>query len=92
MRKLFLILGVVIVAAGLAFVGYKYFPRKPKKVVIQTFSTKQNPAYKAVPQKSPLIIEIKDQEGFFKTIKGGNALFGELEAVPEFGSLLSEIT
>ncbi|HNX54025.1 MAG TPA: DUF3352 domain-containing protein [Prolixibacteraceae bacterium] len=92
MRKLILILGAVIVAAGLVYVGYKYFPRKPKKVVIQTFSTKQNPAYKAVPQKSPLIIEIKDQEGFFKTIKGGNALFGELEAIPEFGSLLSEIT
>jgi len=49
MRKLILILGAVIVAAGLVYVGYKYFPRKPKKVVIQTFSTKQNPAYKAVP-------------------------------------------
>lgn len=92
MRKIFLILGIVVAVAALAFLGYKFFPSKPKKVVIQTFSTKQNPAFKAVPQKSPLIVEFKDQEGFFKAFKGENALFAEMKAIPEFESALSKIT
>lgn len=92
MRKVFLIVGIVVVLAGLAFLGYKFFPSKPKKIVIQTFSTKQNPAFKAVPQKSPLIVEFKDQEGFFKVFKGENALFAEMKGIPEFEELVAKVT
>ncbi len=91
MRKIFIILGIALTLAGLGFLAYKFYPSKPKPVVIQTFSTKQNPAFKAVPQKSPLIIEFKDQEGFYKAFKGDNALFAEMKAVPEFDNLLSKV-
>jgi WD40 repeat protein len=92
MRKVFLVSGIVVFVAALAFVGIKYFPAKKEKPVIQTFSTKQNPAYKAVPQKSPLIIEIKDQEGFFNAIKGDRPMFAEFRKVPEFENLFSGIS
>jgi hypothetical protein len=92
MRKIFLILGIIIAVTALGFLGYKFYPSKPKKIVIQTFSTKQNPAFKSVPQKSPLIIEFKDQEGFFKAFKGENQLFAEMKAIPAFDNLLSKVT
>ena len=92
MRKVFLVSGIVVLVAALAFVGLKYFPAKKEKPVIQTFSTKQNPAYKAVPQKSPLIIEVKDQEGFFNAIKGDRPMFAEFRKVPEFENLFSGIS
>jgi len=92
MRKVIIISGIVILVAVAGFWGMKYFPAKKEKPVIQTFSTKQNPAFKAVPQKSPLILEVKDQEGFFKVLKGDNPLFAEFRHIPEFESLFSEIS
>ena len=92
MRKVIIISGIVILVAAAGFWGMKYFPAKKEKPVIQTFSTKQNPAFKAVPQKSPLILEVKDQEGFFKVLKGDNPLFAEFRHIPEFESLFSEIS
>lgn len=92
MRKVILISGIIVALAALGFWAYKFFPQKPKKVVIQTFTTKQNPAFKAVPQKSPLIIEFKDQEGFYRAFNGENALFAEMKAIPEFAQLLSKIS
>jgi hypothetical protein len=92
MRKVILISGILILIAGLAFLGIKYYPFKKEKPVIQTFSTKQNPAFKAVPQKSPLVIEVKNQEGFYEAIKGKNAAFAELRGIPEFERLFSSIS
>ena len=92
MRKVILFSGVIVLIAMAAFLGVKYFPVKKEKPVIQTFSTKQNPAYKAVPQKSPLIIEVKDQEGFFKALKGDNPLFVEFRHIPEFENMVSNIS
>jgi hypothetical protein len=92
MRKVILISGILIIVAAAAFFGIKYIPFKKEKPVIQTFSTKQNPAYKAVPLKSPLIIEIKDQQGFFEHIKGKNAAFSELGKIKEFENLFNNIT
>jgi len=92
MRKVLIISGIVILVAAAALLGIKYFPFKTEKPVIQTFSTKQNPAFKAVPQKSPLIFEVKDQEGFFKAMKGDNPLFAELRGIPEFEGLFSNIS
>ena len=92
MRKVIIISGIVILVAAAAFLGIKYFPLKSEKPVIQTFSTKQNPAFKAVPQKSPLILEVKDQEGFFKALKVDNPLFAELRGIPEFEGLFSNIS
>jgi len=66
MRKIIVISGIVLLVAAAAFFGIKYFPIKSEQPVIQTFSTKQNPAFKAVPQKSPLLIEVKNQDGFFE--------------------------
>jgi hypothetical protein len=92
MRKVIIISGIVILIGAAAFWGIKYFPMKTEKPVIQTFSTKQNPAFKAVPRKSPLIIEVKDQEGFFKALKGDNPLFAELRGIPEFENLSANIS
>jgi len=92
MRKVILFSGIIILIAAAAILGIKYFPIKQEKPVIQVFSTKQNPAFKAVPQKSPLIIEVKDQEGFFKALKGDNPLFGEFRHIPEFENLFSKIS
>ncbi len=92
MRKAILITGIFILFSGITFLGIKYFPFKKEKPVIQTFSTKQNPAFKAVPQKSPLIIEVKDQEGFFNLLKGKNPAFAELRGIPEFEELFSSVS
>jgi hypothetical protein len=92
MRKVIIIFGSIILVAAAAFLGIKYFPAKQEKPVIQTFSTKQNPAFKAVPQKSPLIIEVKDQEGFFNTLKGEHPLFAEFRHIPEFEHIFSNIS
>ncbi len=87
MRKIIVISGTVLLVAAAAFFGIKYFPVKSEQPVIQTFSTKQNPAFKAVPQKSPLLIEVKNQEGFFEALKGENASFAELRGIKEFDNL-----
>jgi hypothetical protein len=92
MRKIYIISGVVLLLVAAAFLGIRYFPSQTKKPVIQTFSTKQNPAFKAVPQKSPLVIEIKDQEGFFNAMKGDNPSFAELGKIKEFEQLFSNIS
>lgn len=92
MRKVILISGILIFIACLSFLGIKYYPFHKEKPVIQTFSTKQNPAFKAVPQKSPLIIEVKDQEGFYNAMKGNNPAFAELRGIPEFERLFSSIS
>lgn len=92
MRKVIIISGIVILVVAAAFWGVKYFPMKTEKPVIQTFSTKQNPAFKAVPRKSPLIIEVKDQDGFFKALNGDNPLFAELRSIPEFEAISSSIS
>ncbi len=96
MRKVIVISGILMLMAAAVFVGLKYIPLKnfslkKEKPVIQTFSTKQNPAFKAVPQKSPLIVEIKNQEGFFNAIKGDNPIFAELRGIKEFDHLFSDI-
>lgn len=92
MRKVILFSGILILIAVAAILGIKYFPIKQERPVIQVFSTKQNPAFRAVPQKSPLIIEIKNQEGFFNALKGENPLFAELRGIPEFEDLFSNIS
>ena len=92
MRKAILISGVVILLSAAAFLGIKYYPFHKEKPVVQTFSTKQNPAFKAVPQKSPLVIEVKNQEGFYNALKGENPAFAELKGIREFENILSDIT
>ncbi|HZL11607.1 MAG TPA: hypothetical protein VFC65_16610 [Prolixibacteraceae bacterium] len=90
MRKVSIISGIVILVAAAAFWGIKHFSDSDQPV-IQTFSTKQNPAFKAVPRKSPMVIELKNQEGFFNALKGDNPVFAELRGIQEFENLFSEI-
>jgi len=92
MRKIRVIAGIVILVAAAAFLGIKYFPVKSKQPVIQTFSTKQNPAFMAVPQKSPLIIEVKNQEGFYSALKCESPLFAEFRGIKEFDDIFSNIS
>jgi len=87
MRKVIVYSVLVILVAAAIVLGIKYIPFRPVKPVIQTFSTKQNPAFKAVPQKSPLVIEIKNQEGFFEALKGENPVFTELRGIKEIDDL-----
>ncbi|HEX7583181.1 MAG TPA: WD40 repeat domain-containing protein [Prolixibacteraceae bacterium] len=87
MRKVLVISGIVILVVAIAFFGLKYFPLKSEQPVIQTFSTKQNPAFKAVPQKSPLVIEVKNQEGFFSALKGENPIFAEFRGIKKIDDI-----
>jgi len=91
MRKIIIISGAVILVAIVAFLGFKYFPLKPDAPVIQTFSTKQNPAFKAVPLRSPLVVEVKNQEGFFNSLKGDNPVFAGMKGIQEFDQLFSSV-
>ncbi|MBA4407810.1 MAG: hypothetical protein C0397_00120 [Odoribacter sp.] len=91
MRKVIVISGIVVLVAASTFLVIKYFPFQKEKPVIQTFSTKQNPAFKAVPQKSPLVIEVKNQDGLFNLLKGGTPAFAELRGINEFEDLFSNI-
>lgn len=91
MRKIIVISGIVILVAAAAFLGIKYFPKDTGKPVIQTFSTKQNPAFRAVPQKCPLIIEVKNTEGFYNTLKSNHQIFNELKGIKEVDELFSKI-
>jgi len=92
MRKAIIISGIIILVAVSTFLVIKYSPFQKEKPVIQTFSTKQNPAFKAVPQKSPLIIEVKNQEGLFNLLKGNTPAFAELRGIKEFEDLFSNIS
>ena len=92
MRKAIVISGLVILVAVVAFLGLKYFPSKSVAPVIQTFSTKQNPAFRAVPQRSSLVVEVKNQEAFFTALNGEKPIFAALKGVKEFDELSSRIT
>lgn len=91
MRKIVVISGIVVLIAAAAFLVFKYFPLQEEKPVIQTFSTKQNPAFKAVPAKSPLIIEIKNQNALFEAFKGNNEVLAELKGIPEIEKLYAGV-
>lgn len=80
----------MLVAAG-AFLGYRYYKKLNEKPVIQTFSTKQNPAYKAVPPKCPLIVEIKNTQGFCKALESDHPIVKKLREIPEVDSLFIKI-
>jgi hypothetical protein len=91
MRKVIVISGIVLLVAVAAFLTIKYFPRKAEKPVIQTFSTKQNPAFKAVPPKCPLMIEIKNTEGFSRELQGNSPIIAELKGIKEIDELFSSV-
>ena len=91
MRKVIVISGIVILIAASVFMGIQYYQKINVKPVIQTFATKQNPAFKAVPLKSPLIIEIKDAVGFSKELEGKNPIITELKGIKEVGELFSKV-
>ncbi|HAH23854.1 MAG TPA: hypothetical protein DCL77_08865 [Prolixibacteraceae bacterium] len=90
MRKVIVISGIVILIAAAVFMGIKYYQKMNVKPVIQTFATKQNPAYKAVPMKSPLIIEIKNTEGFCHELEGKNPIIKQLKGIKEIDELFSK--
>ncbi|GEM_PF-847259 len=92
MRKVIVYLVIVILVGAAIVLGIRYLPLKAPKPVIQTFSTKQNPAFKAVPQKSPLVIEVKNQEGFFNALKGENPVFSELRGIKEIDDLFKSMS
>ncbi|MGE5449467.1 MAG: hypothetical protein ACM3PR_13980 [Bacteroidales bacterium] len=91
MRKIIVISGIVLLVAAAAFLGYKYYGKMNAKPVIQTFSTKQNPAYKAVPSKCPLIIEIKDTKGFVEALEGKHPIIQQLRGIPAVDSLFMKV-
>ncbi len=91
MRKVIVISGIVILFIAVVLLGIKYFPDDSDQPVIQTFSTKQNPAYKAVPQKCPLIIEVKNTEGFYRELKSNQPIIAELKSISEIDGLFSKI-
>ncbi|MDP3434541.1 MAG: hypothetical protein Q8T04_16495 [Bacteroidota bacterium] len=91
MRKVIVISGIVILVIAAVLLGIKYFPTESDQPIIQTFSTKQNPAYKAIPQKCPLIIEVKNTEGFYNELKSNQPIIAELKGIREIDGLISKI-
>ena len=91
MRKVIIISGILILIAAAGYMGFKYYMKMNEKPVIQTFSTQQNPAFKAVPQKCPLILEIKNTEGFRKELEGKHPIITELKGIPEINELFSKV-
>ena len=92
MRKYIVISVILIFVASAGYMGFKYYMKINAKPIIQTFSTQQNPAFKAVPQKCPLIIEIKDTEGFCKELAGKHPIITELKGIPEVKELISKVS
>jgi hypothetical protein len=91
MRKVIVISGIIILVIAAVLLGIKYFPTESDQPIIQTFSTKQNPAYKAIPQKCPLIIEVKNTEGFYNELKSNQPIIAELKGIREIDGLISKI-
>ena len=91
MRKVIVISGIVILVIAAVLLGIKYFSAGSDQPIIQTFSTKQNPAYKAIPQKCPLIIEVKNTEGFYNELKSNQPIIAELKGISEIDGLISKI-
>lgn len=91
MRKTYVISGIIILVVAAVSMGIFYIPWTKEQPVIQTFATKQNPAFKAVPQKCPLIIEIKNTEGFNKELTGDQPIIAQLKGIPEIDELISKI-
>lgn len=91
MRKIIVITGILLLVAAGSFLGIKYYKKINEKPVIQTFSTKQNPAYKAVPPKCPLIVEIKNTVGFCKELESDNPVVTQLRGIPEVDTLCQKI-
>lgn len=91
MRKVIVISGIFVLLAGVVFLGLKYYPSAHKEHTVQIFSTKQNPAYKAVPQKSPLIVEVKNQEVFFQALNGNSPVLSQLKGIPVYRELISDL-
>lgn len=91
MRKIIVITGIIILVAAAAFMGYKYYGKMYAKPVIQTFSTKQNPAYQAVPTKCPLIIEVKDTKGFVEALEGNHPIIKQFRGIPAIDSLFMKV-
>lgn len=90
MRKVIVISGSIVLLAIAIFLAVKYVPSKTDKPVIQTFSTKQNPAFKAVPLKCPLVIEVKNTQGLFSELKGKNPIVAEWKSIPEIRELFAK--
>ena len=92
MRKVIVISGIVILVAAAIAMGIKYYLKVNEKPVIQTFATKQNPAFMAVPQKSPLILEIKNAEGLSKELEGNHPIITHLKGIPDVDTLFSKLS
>ncbi len=91
MRKVIVISGIVVLVAVIAFLVINYFPGKTDQPVLQTFSTKQNPAFRAVPQKCPLIIEVKNTEGLSRELNGNHPIINELKGIAEVQKLFEKV-
>ena len=91
MRKIIVISGIVILLAAAIGMGVKYYLKVNEKPVIQTFATKQNPAFMAVPQKSPLILEIKNAQGLSQELEGNNPIINHLRGIPAVDTLFLKV-
>ena len=92
MRKFLVISGILIFMAAAGYMGFKYYMKINAKPIIQTFSTQQNPAFKAVPLKCPLIIEIKNTIGFCNELESNQPIITELKGIPEINELFSKVS
>jgi len=92
MRKLIIISGILIFIAAAGYLGFNYYMKINAKPILQIFATQQNPAFKAVPLKCPLILEIKNTEGFCKELEGKHPIITELKAIPEINELISKVS
>jgi len=76
MRKfIIIIVFLLILLGGSAAWYFMYYLQQPQSV---TFTSSENPLFKAVPIHSPLIIELPDAGKTFRSFSEGNAIINEL--------------
>lgn len=87
MRKIIIISGIAILVAAAIAMGIIYYLKINENPAIQTFATKQNPAFKAVPSKCPFIIEIKNIEGFSQELDSDHPIIAQIKEIPAIDTL-----
>lgn len=91
MRKGLIISGIIILLGLAAYLVYVFFPEKQTESEIQVFESVQNPAYKAVPLKSLLAIEIRDQNKLVEILKSNTAAIKEIMQVDDLAQIASRV-
>ncbi len=86
MRKYFFIAGLLVIAGLVAL--YFLFPQEK---TVKNITGAENPAFAAVPLKSPFIVEITDFHKLYTATASGNPMIDELKLIPAVNQLTNQL-